>query len=79
MPPNSPPRGEPATPCVVKRGRDWQLLHLAIPRHFFDVVRYEFDSTIECDTTGASFHIISLVEGTSILLELPDGRRQGFN
>ncbi|MCB0132670.1 MAG: hypothetical protein KDD78_17530, partial [Caldilineaceae bacterium] len=67
-----------AQPAVIARGDDWQLVHLPThPVHFYDVHRWEFSSQVEADTDG-SCHIMSLVQGTSVLLETADGRQQRF-
>ena len=69
-----------AKPCVIERGQDWQLVHLPTHAdHFYDVYRYEFDSAITLDTGGDQMHIMSLVEGTSILLHTESGVAQRFN
>jgi mannose-6-phosphate isomerase class I len=55
-------------PAVIAQGDDWQLVHLPTHAdHFYDVHRFEFDSNIEAET-GDSCHVMSLVEGTSVLL-----------
>lgn len=69
-----------AKPTVIERGRDWELVHLPThPLHFYDVYRYEFDSTIELDTGGNSVNIMSLVEGTAIEIETDNGMSAHFN
>ncbi|MCB0114180.1 MAG: class I mannose-6-phosphate isomerase, partial [Caldilineaceae bacterium] len=66
-------------PTVIAHGDDWQLVHLPTHAdHFYDVHRFEFDSSVEAET-GGSCHVMSLVEGTSILLEMADGTQQRFN
>ncbi|MBI1294365.1 hypothetical protein GC175_05335 [bacterium] len=66
-------------PTVIAHGDDWQLVHLPTHAdHFYDVHRFEFDSRVEAET-GGSCHVMSLVEGTSILLETAEGMRQRFN
>lgn len=70
-------------PRVVEKGPDWQLIHLPThPRHFYDIQRIEFDSVFHAridGATGHSVHIMSLVEGRSVLLESADGMVQRFN
>jgi mannose-6-phosphate isomerase class I len=64
-----------ARPTVIAAGPDWQLVHLPThPDHFYDVHRFEFDRMVEATTDG-SCHVMSLVEGTSVLLEVahPEG------
>jgi mannose-6-phosphate isomerase class I len=66
-------------PSVLETGPDWQLIHLPThPDHFYDVHRFEFQSSVEAETHG-SCHIMSLVEGESIVLETANGQRQRFN
>jgi mannose-6-phosphate isomerase class I len=68
-----------AKPAVIARGDDWQLVHLPTHAdHFYDVHRFEFDSSVEAET-GNSCHVMSLVEGTAILLETADGLRRRFS
>ncbi len=66
-------------PRLLQSGDDWQLYHLPThPQHFYDVHRFEFMTAVEAKTAG-SCHVMSLVEGKSIILELPTGMRQRFN
>jgi len=66
-------------PTVVAEGDGWREVHLPThPEHFYDVRRYEFDDAITIDTND-DCHVMSLVEGTSILLESPDGTSRRFN
>lgn len=68
-----------AHPRTITSGDDWQIVHLPThEQHFYDVHRLEFDTHIDVNTDG-SFHVMSLVEGSSVLLETPDGMRQRFN
>jgi hypothetical protein len=63
----------------VQAGPDWRLIHLPThTEHFYDVHRFEFATIVEADTAG-SCHIMSLVEGESIILETAHGLRQRFN
>lgn len=66
-------------PKVLVQGLDWNLFHLEThPDHFYDVYRYEFDTTIGIQTDSRC-HVLALVEGTSIILETQRGMRQRFN
>lgn len=68
-----------AQPRVVTQGEDWQVVHLPThPDHFYDVHRLEFDSMIEVDTERSP-HVLSLVEGETIILETPGGFHQRFS
>jgi mannose-6-phosphate isomerase class I len=65
-------------PVVVDSGPDWSLMHLPThPDHFYDVHRYEFDSEVSVDTVGSP-HILMLVEGSQISIEV-QGCMQSFN
>jgi mannose-6-phosphate isomerase class I len=67
-----------AKPYVLEAGEGWQLRHLPThPEHFYDVHRFEFDHQVEATTAGSP-HLLSLVEGQSIILETAE-RRQRFN
>ena len=66
-------------PYVLDRGDGWQVIHLPTTDvHFYDVHRLEFEQSIEV-ATGGSFHVLSLVEGESILLEAANGSQQRFS
>jgi mannose-6-phosphate isomerase class I len=66
-------------PAVLQAGQDWQLVHLPThPEHFYDVHRFEFSDTVEANTNG-SCHVMSLVEGQSIILETANGMRHRFS
>lgn len=66
-------------PREIAAGDDWRIMHLPTHReHFYDVERLEFDSSIACDTNDAC-HIMSLVDGVSVILETAGGMRQRFN
>jgi mannose-6-phosphate isomerase class I len=68
-----------SSPRELASGPDWKLLHLPThPAHFYDVHRFDFTTTVEATTDG-SCHVMSLVEGQSILLETEHGYRQQFN
>ena len=54
---------------VIKQGVDWQVLNLSThPDHFYAIHRFEFANTIEAETRGQC-HILSLVEGESIIVK----------
>jgi len=66
-------------PVIIDRGDDWILEHLPTHEtHFYDVHRYKFKSSITIKTNNKC-HVISLVEGTSILLETISGHKTRFN
>lgn len=65
-----------ARPSLVNEGPDWRLFHLPThPKQFYDVHRFEFTATVEARTEG-SFHIMNLVEGSSVLVETENGHQQ---
>lgn len=68
-----------AKPVLLESGDDWQLIHLPThPVHFYDIHRFEFSSTVDAKTNG-SCHVMSLVEGRTVILETANGMRQRFN
>lgn len=65
-------------PQVIENGPDWRLIHLPThAEHFYDVHRFEFDSTVSAATANSP-HVMMLVEGTSVAVETQDGTRQRF-
>lgn len=64
---------------IEAEGQDWRLVHCPThPNHFYDVHRFEFCATVEADCAG-SCHIMSLVEGQTVLLETENGLKQQFS
>ena len=67
-----------AQPRTIDSGPGWELIHQPTHRdHFYDVHRYRFTTAVEVQTCG-SCHILSLVQGKTVLLECADGIRQRF-
>jgi mannose-6-phosphate isomerase class I len=65
-------------PRLLARGADWERIHLPThAEHFYDVQRFDFSGTIEA-TTDASPHILNVVAGPSVLLEVPGAPPQRF-
>jgi len=55
-------------PVLLEAGTDWQMFHL--PTHqtqLYDIFRYRFKTSI-CVTTNHKCHVLSLVEGKSIVV-----------
>jgi mannose-6-phosphate isomerase class I len=68
-----------AKPHLEGAGDGWQLFHLPThAAHFYEIYRYEFAETYEAQTRGSP-HVLSLVEGRSVLLETAGGLPQRFN
>ena len=63
----------------MAEGEGWRLFHVPTHQeHFYDVHRLEFSTSMEVETTGSP-HVLSLVEGEAVILELPDGHRVRFS
>ena len=66
-------------PEVIDQGEDWVLEHLPTHRtHLYDVHRYTFESKISVETAGKC-HVLSLVEGSSIIIQTESGYSTSFN
>lgn len=73
------PREHLSRPRRIAAGPGWQRFHLPThPVHFYDVHRLEFVGRVEVETRGSP-HVLSLVEGRSIVLEAPGGFRPRFS
>ena len=68
-----------AHPQLIDEGNDWQLFHLPChPQHLYDVHRFHFTTKIDAATHNKC-HVLSLVEGTSILVTTANGLQQRYH
>jgi mannose-6-phosphate isomerase class I len=66
-------------PELLEEGPGWQLFRLPThDTHLYDVHRYHFEDEIEVHT-NKRFHVLSLVEGSSIEVETRQGLKERFS
>jgi len=66
-------------PQILREEPQGRLVHLPThPDHFYDVHRFEFAGAMEEKTQGSA-HVMSLVEGRSVILKTPDGTTRRFH
>jgi mannose-6-phosphate isomerase class I len=68
-----------AIPVLIEKGEGWELYELPThEEHSYRIQRYHFRNEIVIETNGLC-HVLSLVEGTSIIVETAKGLRKRFN
>jgi mannose-6-phosphate isomerase class I len=68
-----------SAPLLIDQKKGWRLYHLPTHEtHLYDIHRYHFKDVIEITTEG-KLHVLSLVEGSSIIVETAGGLSQRFN
>jgi len=66
-------------PYLLEHGDDWEMVHLPThTEHLYDVHRFHFHSTVNVETNNKC-HVLSLVEGKSILVVMANGDQQRYN
>ncbi|WP_214073750.1 class I mannose-6-phosphate isomerase [Mucilaginibacter sp. dw_454] len=67
-----------SNPTVIEQSEGYELIHLPThAEHFYDVHRIDFDNKVNVSTDGLC-HVMMLVEGESVLLEIDNGAKHAF-
>ncbi len=65
-------------PEIIAQAEGWRIEHVPThAEHFYDVHRLTFTDSIDVETDG-SVQVLSLVEGSAVVLETANGLRQTF-
>ncbi|TVQ86355.1 MAG: hypothetical protein EA393_12200 [Bacteroidetes bacterium] len=66
-------------PRLIDNGPDWELYHLPThAKHFYDVHRIHLKTRVEVFTENKT-HVMSLVEGSSVVIETQSGQSMQFH
>ncbi|HEX2976122.1 MAG TPA: class I mannose-6-phosphate isomerase [Bacteroidales bacterium] len=66
-------------PVMIDKGPGWELWHMPTHEsHLYDVHRFKIMDSVDVETSGKC-HVLSLVEGSSILVETRNGGSQVFS
>ena len=66
-------------PRLIDQGSDWEVYHLPThARHFYDIHRMHLKTRMQVFTQNKT-HVMSLVEGSSIIIETQSGQSMRFN
>lgn len=61
-------------PVIEASGSDWKKIHLPThPDHFYDIYRYDFDDKVHIETKDQC-HVLMLVEGKAIELQVNEDK-----